>query len=78
MKNRYGSIYFLSPEIIEQNHDFDWLVWNVGAIVYMLLTGRQVLEEYGFQRYQTALKNNVNSFTNFCVPELKGIGKPVV
>jgi serine/threonine protein kinase len=27
-KNRYGSVYFVSPEVIESKHNDDWLVWN--------------------------------------------------
>lgn len=55
-KNRYGSVYFVSPEVVEKAHNGDWLVWNCGAIVFLLLTGRQIHDEFAFKRYQDALK----------------------
>lgn len=59
MKNRYGSVYFASPEVVDQTHNADFLVWNIGAIVFLLLTGRQIYEELGFKKYQSALKANI-------------------
>jgi serine/threonine protein kinase len=26
--NRYGSVYFVCPEVIDRMHNEDWLVWN--------------------------------------------------
>ena len=72
-KIRYGSIYFVSPEVIEQSHNDEWLVWNVGAILYLLLSGKQIVEEYGFKKYQDKLKEN--SQVNFELSEFKSINR---
>lgn len=49
MRNRHGSVYFVSHEVIEQTHNSDWLVWNCGAILFLLLCGKQIYEEYGYK-----------------------------
>lgn len=72
-KIRYGSLYFVSPEVIEQNHNDEWLVWNIGSILYMLLSGKQIVEEYGFKRYQDKLKENAQ--VNFELGEFKSINR---
>ncbi|CAI2387242.1 unnamed protein product [Moneuplotes crassus] len=57
-KNRYGSVYFVSPEVIRGHHSLDWLVWNIGIIAYFLITGKQPFEVYGFKHYQTKICDN--------------------
>lgn len=40
IKNRYGSIYFTAPEVVEQQHDVDCVMWNFGVILYLVLHGK--------------------------------------
>ena len=56
--NRYGTVYFVSPEVMQGWHNTDWLVWNIGVIAYLLLTGKQPFEAYGFKNYQDTVINN--------------------
>lgn len=56
-KNRYGSVYFVSPEVIDLTHNADWLVWNCASIAFLLLSGRQIFEECGFKSYQNVVKS---------------------
>jgi serine/threonine protein kinase len=39
IKNRYGSIYFTAPEVIDDSHDQDCIMWNCGILMYLLLLG---------------------------------------
>jgi len=48
-KNRYGSVYFVSPEVMDGVHNADWLVWNIGVITYLLIAGKQPFEVFGFK-----------------------------
>jgi serine/threonine protein kinase len=57
-KHRYGSVYFVSPEVIDNCHNEDCLVWNCGAISYLLFSGKQIHQVYGFQNYQDVSREN--------------------
>jgi calcium-dependent protein kinase len=43
-KNRFGSVFFIAPEVIKKESDFPCDVWSCGVIMYILLCGRLPFE----------------------------------
>ena len=39
IKNRYGSIYFTAPEVVDHQHMPECVIWNFGVIMYLLYFG---------------------------------------
>jgi calcium-dependent protein kinase len=39
MQTKAGSAYYVSPEVLEGNYDFQCDVWGLGVILYILLVG---------------------------------------
>jgi hypothetical protein len=62
VRHRYGSVYFVAPEVMDGFVDadwYDWYAWNCGAIAYLLLTGKQFHQVFDHQKYQDETKDNI-------------------
>ena len=39
MRSMVGTPYYIAPEMIRGTYGFEWDVWSIGVIMYLLLSG---------------------------------------
>lgn len=67
IKNRYGSIYFTAPEVVDHQHMPECVIWNFGVIMYLLFFGELPFDGNKVQGINQLLENIENEGLN--IPE---------
>ena len=56
-KGMTGTLYYMAPEVINQNYDYKCDIWSVGVILYMLLTGKYPFDSLVTSRIKTKIED---------------------
>ena len=66
-----GTIYYSSPEVLNNNYNEKCDIWSIGVIMYLLISGKMPFQGNDLE----AIKNNIldkNYKIDFDIPEIKG------
>lgn len=68
MKEKLGTSYYMSPEILEQNYNEKCDIWALGVLLYMVLIGVPPFysESDNDEEVYSKIKKYEYSFTNVC------------
>ena len=64
LKNRYGTPYYIAPEVLSDSYDEKCDVWSCGIILYILLSGRPPFSGKTDQEIYDKIQNSKVSFTH--------------
>ena len=71
MSEKYGTPYYIAPEVLRLEYDYRCDIWSLGVILYVLLSGRPPF--YG--RDENEIMQNVTKGTySLEIPELSEVG----
>jgi calcium-dependent protein kinase len=59
-----GSPYYVAPEVLDGNYDYQCDIWGIGAIMYVLLSGKPPFHHENKVELYKKIKNDPLSFNN--------------
>ena len=65
-----GTVYYCSPEVVNDKYDFDCDEWACGVMMYILLTG---IPPFDGEDEDEIFKNILEKEPNYNIPELKNV-----
>lgn len=70
MREKFGTPYYIAPEVLKQDYDYRCDVWSLGVLLFVLLSGKPPF----FGKNEIEIMNNVAKGTyNIEIPELGAV-----
>lgn len=72
MNEKFGTPYYIAPEVLEEDYDYRCDVWSLGVILFVLLSGKPPF----FGKNEVEIMNNVaKGAYSLDIPQLEAVGE---